>query len=90
MNKGIYAIYDNKADTWMDPFYALNDATAKRTFADATNDERSMFNKHPTDFEMFHIGTWNDQKGTIKENETKQAMGMANAYKHEEELRAVK
>lgn len=84
MKKPIFAIYDNKAGTWMDPFYAQNNAVARRTFTDACNDERSLFYKHPKDFELFQIGIWDDQKGTITPEETKDPMGTATDY-----LRAV-
>ena len=70
MKKQIYSVYDNIAGTWMDPFYAVNKATALRTFSDASNDERSLFNKHPTDFVLYHVGEWDDQKGTITPTET--------------------
>ena len=84
MKKQIYSIYDNVAGMWLDPFYATNKATAQRTFSDACNDERSQFNKHPDDYVLYHVGVWDDRKGTIEPNETNENEGKANDY-----LRAV-
>ena len=90
MKLQIYSVYDNKAGTWMKPFYAQNNAVAQRTFSDATNDPNSLFNKHPTDFVLFQVGEWDDQKGTLIAAETQENMGMADSYKQPDtDLRAV-
>ena len=75
MKLQIYSVYDNKAGTWMKPFYAQNNAVAQRTFSDATNDPNSLFNKHPTDFVLFQVGEWDDQKGTLIAAETQEKHG---------------
>ncbi len=90
MKKPMFSIYDNKAGTWLDPFYATNEAVAQRTFSDAVNDPQSMFNKHPTDFVLFHVGTWDDQKGKIEIKEPAKNMGLANDYlAADQQIRAV-
>lgn len=90
MKLQIYSIYDNKAGTWLKPFYSTNQAVAQRTFADAVNDNTSAFYAHPTDYVLYHLGEYDDQKGKITVNETNENMGMANDYlKQDTDLRAV-
>lgn len=86
MKKSVCSVYDNKAMTWNDPFYAINKLVAQRIFGDGAKDERSMWNKHPTDYELFEIGEYDDQDGTIQMAENKIPLGMANEY-IESELR---
>lgn len=86
----IYSVYDNKAGTWMQPYYANNKPVALRTFSDAANDPTSMLNKHPTDFVLYHVGEWDDQKGKITAQEPAENHGMANEYiQQTTDLRAV-
>lgn len=62
MNKGIYAIRDRLANDLVGmQMYLLmiftNDQTAARYFADAINDNTSILNKHPGDYELISLGT---------------------------------
>lgn len=61
----LYSIKDLTAQLFHNPFYARNNASAIRTFADAVKDERSDFNKHPEDYVLYHVGSFSDHDGTI-------------------------
>ena len=80
MKKCMCAVYDNKAMTWSDPFYATNKLVGQRIFGDGVKDERSNWNRHPTDYELFEIGEWDDISGTMIGLENKVPLGMANDY----------
>lgn len=67
MNLNIYSVYDRAVGTYGSPFAALAHGQAIRNFADLTNDQRSTISKHPGDFTLFHIGTFNDQLGQLVE-----------------------
>ena len=85
-----YSIYDNKAESWGQPFFATNKAVALRTFSDAVNSEESAFYQHPSDYVLYEVGSWNQFNGTIEGHETNENLGMAADYiKHDEQLRAV-
>lgn len=67
--KNIYAIRDRVAQEIVGlRMYALmcfrTNEEAARYFSDAINDESSMLNKHPQDYELIHVGLVNDE-GTI-------------------------
>lgn len=61
----IFSIYDKKAQAYMSPFYYHQKGQALRAFEDAVNDPQTPFTKHPEDFQLFHIGEWNDSTGKI-------------------------
>lgn len=90
MKKSMCAVYDNKATTWSDPFFATNKLVAQRIFSDGVKDERSNWNRHPSDYELFEIGEYDDQDGTTKTHENKTPLGLANDYiQTDTDLRAV-
>lgn len=60
-----YSIYDNKALVYAPPFYAQNDATAKRIVSDAATDPNSSLSRHPSDYSVFLVGNYNDATGTL-------------------------
>ena len=64
MKMNVYSVKDNKVG-FSNVWYANNDNEAIRNFEDALNDERSALSKHPLDMELYGIGTWEDQTGTM-------------------------
>lgn len=78
----IYAVYDNKAKAWLDPFVSINNAVAQRHFANGANQEGTQLNKNPEDYTLYHVGTWNDDTGEC-EKVDKENLGMAADYKRE-------
>lgn len=62
----IYAIFDNKADAHMPPFFCVNDQVAKRTFQSAASDPNHMFHNHPEDFTLCKLGSFDDSTGKIE------------------------
>ena len=60
-----YTVYDMKVEAYMRPWYCLTDGEAVRTFGDAVNDPESAFHKHPDDFTLYGIGTFDDLLGVL-------------------------
>lgn len=59
-----YSLFDSKAKLFSQPFFALNDAVAKRMcHASAQGD--SALAKNPEDYSLFHIGEFDDDKGLL-------------------------
>ncbi len=52
----IFAIYDEKAEQYLPPFFLPQIAQAKRTFSDCINDPQHAFSAHPADYTLFHQG----------------------------------
>lgn len=65
----MYSLYDKKTQVFDKPIFAPNDETIIRSVKNAFTDERSKdipFITNPEDFQVFLIGTYNDNTGTIE------------------------
>jgi len=58
----VFSIYDSAISTWLPPIYARNKGEMLRNFADAVADSKSQLAKHPGDYALFELGTWDDDK----------------------------
>lgn len=63
MKTNVYAIFDHKAKIFNRPFYLVNDQVATRTCLDLLADPNTDVAKHPTDFALFKLGTYEDTSG---------------------------
>lgn len=61
----VFTVYDVKAESYTKPFFERSTATAVRAFTDAVNEEGSDFQRHAEDYTLFHVGGFDDQKGTF-------------------------
>lgn len=59
----IYAIYDSAAAVYMRPFYCTTDKEAQRAFADLAKDSTHSVGRHPNDYTLFKLGTYDDNTG---------------------------
>ena len=69
MNLNIYSIKDSKAGTFSQPFYSVNHSTAIRSFNASLQDETNPLSNYPTDFSLYHVGTWSDKDAKIQQLE---------------------
>lgn len=84
MNINVYSIYDAAAKAYTQPFFVHNHGIAIRLFTDNVNsNEANNISNHPSQFTLFHIGTWDDNKGHI-EAKTPEALGNGAEYKNPE------
>lgn len=60
-----YSIFDRKSLQYYPPYWASTDGAAARTLADAAADPNSSIGRHPMDYVLFHVGEYDDQKGTL-------------------------
>lgn len=63
MNLQAYSIFDNKALVYHAPFFAINDGVAVRMLSDLANDLNTNIGRHPSDFSLFRVGVFDDNKG---------------------------
>lgn len=64
----IYSIFDSKAEAYSLPFYYQHEGQALRTFGDWVNDPNTPYGKHPEDYTMFEIGTYDENNGYITQD----------------------
>lgn len=80
-----YTVYDAKTEVHMRPWYALTDGEAVRIFSDAVNDPQSPYYKHPQDFHLFAIGSFDDSNATFDNRDAPVNLGGAYTFKIEAE-----
>ena len=74
----IFTVFDSKAAAYLTPFYAQTKGVAIRQFSDAINgDPTHNFARHPEDFTLFELGTYDDNTATFLTHETPQSIGVA-------------
>lgn len=56
----IFSIYDSKSEAYLQPFFIQNKATAVRAISNCVNDPDHAFSKHPSDYHLFHLGSFDD------------------------------
>lgn len=76
----IFTVYDCKAEAYLPPFMYQNKGEAIRAFADTVNNEKSMMNKHPEDYTLFELGTWDDNSAKYDILFTPVSLGKAIEY----------
>ena len=66
MTKVYYAVYDRKAEMYSQPFLEIKDGTAIRAVQDIViNNKDHAFAKHPSDFSLFRLGSFDETTGEI-------------------------
>lgn len=61
----LFSIHDNKADTYTPPFAAPSRGVMIRNIQDVVSEGKTPHSKHPDDYELFELGTWDDVQGTF-------------------------
>lgn len=61
----LYSVHDSASGIYDRPFAMQSDAAAIRGFKDACEDAESFIGKHPEDFTLVQVGTWDDNLGKI-------------------------
>lgn len=58
-----YSLLDVKALQYHPPFFQSTDATAIRALRDLVNDLNTTVGRHPSDFKLYCVGTYDDATG---------------------------
>lgn len=61
-----YSLHDVKALQYHPPFFVSTDAAAIRMVQDLVNDLQTMVGKHPSDFKLYAVGTYDDLNGRFE------------------------
>lgn len=65
MKTNVYTIYDTAAATYLRFWPSPTDAQAMREFTDAVNEPETAIGKHPEDYYLVRIGSYNDQDAKL-------------------------
>lgn len=61
----VFAVFDTKVGSFAQPFFSPTSASAIRSFQDAAADPSTTLSKHPSDFHLYHLGTFDDETGAF-------------------------
>jgi len=64
-----YTIYDVASGVYMRPFFSQADGQAVRGFNDIATDADHEVGKHPEDYTLYRIGSFNDTTGKMEGEE---------------------
>lgn len=59
----LYSIYDSKAEQFSPPQVYHNDMLALRAFEGLVNDDQTLINTYPEDFNIYFVGNLGDSDG---------------------------
>jgi hypothetical protein len=62
----VFSIFDTKVSTFGQPFFSQSDGAAVRMVVDAASDAGTMLFKHPTDFVLYRLGTFDEDSGFLE------------------------
>lgn len=82
----IFAIYDSKAEAYLQPFFAKTKSDAIRSITSLVNDPAHNFHKWATDFTLFELAMFDEDKGVIVPLEAKLPLGNFLEFKREEAM----
>ncbi|QCQ84871.1 nonstructural protein [Blackfly microvirus SF02] len=60
-----YTLHDVKALNYSPPFFQHNNAMAIRMLTDLVNDSNTSVGRHPADFKMYCVGSYDDGNGIL-------------------------
>lgn len=60
-----YSVYDRKTLQYYPPYFAATDGAAARSFSDLANDPNTNVGRHPADYVLYRVGSYNDSKGQL-------------------------
>lgn len=68
MKQVICTIRDSVSNVYGRPFFAVTRGSALRGFIDEVNNPapENLLNKHPSDFELFELGTYDDSSAEFE------------------------
>ena len=82
MKQNLYTVRDNKLNVSVTIFPAANNLTALRSFQDFANTPGNPIHKHPGDYTLHHIGSWDDDADKLTDT-TNETLASAEEYINE-------
>lgn len=80
MTLKIFSIWDIKAENFSNPFFMSTAGEAIRAFKDLVNDPNTTVGRHPGDYRLMCLGTWDSGTGIIT-SDAADSFGFGSDYK---------
>ena len=72
MTLKLFSIRDQKSEAFGTPFYQATHGEAERNFRTLVNDNKSTVSQYPDDFDLYYLGTFDDNTGKVQTLDTPQ------------------
>lgn len=72
MELKIFSIRDSKAENYLQPFFNKTHGEAERNFRELARDDKSIVSKYPEDYDLYFLGTYDDNSGKLSPADTPQ------------------
>jgi hypothetical protein len=76
----VFSVYDIKAEVYSSPFFMAMTGEAVRAFKDLANDSNTTVGRHPNDFRLTCLGSFDSNDGTFV-SDAPVSLGFASDYK---------
>lgn len=79
--KVMCSVFDSKAQLFSAPFVSHSRITAVRDFEGAVRDAGSGINKFPQDYQLYLLGSWDEESGQIDQREVPELLVRGDSFK---------
>lgn len=73
----VFSVRDSAVDAFMRPFCVNARGQAIRSFQDEAMDEKSEIHKHAADYELFELGTFDEESGKMENVDSPRSVARA-------------
>jgi len=80
MKMMMYSILDGKSGIYNQPFPAVSRGVALRMFTDLVNDQKTTIARHPEDYTICEVGSFEDTTGSFESHTVPIPLGNAASY----------
>lgn len=84
MDMKVFSVYDAKVEAYLQPFFLPSKGAAVRAITDCVNDNQHQFARHPEDYTLFELGSYDDAKGAFTLHPAPQVIGVVLEFKNKE------
>ena len=74
---GVYSVYDKAIGAYGRPMFLQSDGQCLRSFIDEVNNPESGMHKHPEDYSLFKLGSWDDESAIFVAEEAPRCLARA-------------
>lgn len=82
----IFSVYDSKVGAYLPPMFLRSKGEALRAFAAAAQSSEHQFCKYASDFTLFELGSFDDEKCKFTLNSTPISLGVAIEFVRQSDL----
>ncbi len=81
----VFSVFDSKTQAFLSPFQLQTLPEALRAIGDCCNNPEHAFGKHPEDYTLFQLGSWNDATGLYELHATPMSRALGVELVHPQE-----